>query len=219
MLLLMWLDIPRLTARERNEPRRRLGQIMAQPVFVVAALASMLSYGIMNLMMTSTPLAMRAHDHHFNDAAFVLQWHMIGMYGPSFFTGSLINRFGVLTIILSGTALLLGCVLAALSGTALINFWAALFVLGIGWNFMYVGGSALLTEAHTPAERAKTQAANDFLVFLTMAVSSASSGLLLHKSGWHAVNYGSIPFLAIAASATLWLMWHRRVARVTTSGT
>jgi MFS family permease len=168
--------------------------------------------------MTSTPLAMRAHDHPFNDAAFVLQWHMIGMYGPSFFTGSLINRFGVLPVILTGTALLFACVLAALDGTSLIHFWIALFALGLGWNFMYVGGSALLTEAHTPAERAKTQAANDFLVFLVMAVSSASSGLLLHKSGWHAVNYGSIPFLVIAATATLWLMWHRRVARAPAAG-
>ena len=218
MLFLAWLDIPKLTQHERDEPRRPLGRIMAQPVFVVAALASMLSYGIMNLMMTSTPLAMRAHDHPFNDAAFVLQWHMIGMYGPSFFTGSLINRFGVLTVILTGTALLFACVLAALDGTSLIHFWIALFVLGLGWNFMYVGGSALLTEAHTPAERAKTQAANDFLVFLVMAVSSASSGLLLHKSGWHAVNYGSIPFLVIAATATLWLMWHRRVARAPAAG-
>ena len=218
MLFLAWLDIPKLTQHERDEPRRPLGRIMAQPVFVVAALASMLSYGIMNLMMTSTPLAMRAHDHPFNDAAFVLQWHMIGMYGPSFFTGSLINRFGVLPVILTGTALLFACVLAALDGTSLIHFWIALFVLGLGWNFMYVGGSALLTEAHTPAERAKTQAANDFLVFLVMAVSSASSGLLLHKSGWHAVNYGSIPFLVIAATATLWLMWHRRVARAPAAG-
>ena len=212
-LLLMRLDIPTLTAQERKEGGRPLTRIMSQPVFVVAALASMLSYGIMNLMMTSTPLAMRAHDHHFNDAAFVLQWHMIGMYGPSFFTGSLINRFGVLNVILTGCALLLVCVLAALSGTALLNFWTAMFLLGVGWNFMFVGGSALLTEAHTPAERAKTQAANDFMVFLTMAISSMSSGVLLNKSGWHAVNYGSIPFLVLAAAATLWLMWQRRVAQ------
>lgn len=211
-LLLSWLDIPKLTAHERKDSGRRLGEIMSQPVFVVAALSAMLSYGIMNLMMTSTPLAMRAHDHPFNDAAFVLQWHMIGMYGPSFFTGSLINRFGVLSVILTGTFILLLCIVAAVTGTMLINFWAALFLLGIGWNFMYVGGSALLTESHTPAERAKTQAANDFLVFLTMAVSSTSSGVLLNKSGWHAVNYGSIPFLVIAAASTLWLMWHRRTA-------
>jgi MFS family permease len=216
MLFLTRLDIPKLSAHERKEGGRPLATIMAQPVFVVAVLAAMLSYGIMNLMMTSTPLAMRAHDHHFNDAAFVLQWHMIGMYGPSFFTGSLISRFGVLNVILAGTALLLLCVLAALSGTALLNFWLSLFLLGLGWNFMYVGGSALLTEAHTPAERAKTQAANDFLVFCTMAISSMSSGVLLNKSGWHAVNYGSIPFLVIAAAATLWLMWQRRMQAVAT---
>ena len=213
MIFLMRLDIPRLSDKERKESGRPLAVIMRQPVFIVAALASMLSYGIMNLFMTSTPLAMRAHDHHFNDAAVVLQWHMIGMYGPSFFTGSLINRFGVLNIILVGIALLVVCIVAALVGTEFINFWAALFLLGVGWNFMYVGGSALLTECHTPAERAKTQAANDFMVFATMAVSSASSGLLLNKSGWHAVNYGSLPFLAIALGATLWLMWQRRGAR------
>jgi MFS family permease len=211
-LLLTRLDIPRLSAQERKDSGRPLAEIMRQPVFLVAALASMLSYGIMNLFMTSTPLAMRAHDHHFNDAAFVLQWHMIGMYGPSFFTGSLIQRFGVLNIIFAGIVLLFVCIVAALLGTALINFWAALFLLGIGWNFMYVGGSALLTECHTPAERAKTQAANDFMIFVTMTVSSMSSGLLLHQSGWHAVNYGSIPFLLLAAAATLWLMWQRRGA-------
>jgi MFS family permease len=213
VLFLTRLDIPKLSALERKESGRPLSEIMMQPAFIVAALAGALSYGIMNLMMTSTPLAMRAHDHPFNDAAFVLQWHMIGMYGPSFFTGHLINRFGVLNIIMAGIALLLGCVAVALSGTTLLNFWTALFVLGVGWNFMYVGGSALLTEAHTPAERAKTQAANDFLVFVTMAISSMSSGMLLHQGGWHTVNYGTIPFLVVAAAATLWLMWLRRVAR------
>ena len=113
-ILLTRLDIPMLSAHEREDSGRPLSEIMSQPVFIVAALASMLSYGIMNLIMTSTPLAMRAHDHPFNDAAFVLQWHMIGMYGPSFFTGSLIQRFGVLNIILTGIALLLVCIVAAL---------------------------------------------------------------------------------------------------------
>jgi MFS family permease len=209
-LLLTRLDIPKLSEHDQKDPGRPLGVIMRQPVFVVAVLASMLSYGIMNLMMTSTPLAMRAHDHHFNDAAFVLEWHVIGMYAPSFFTGSLIYRFGVLNVILAGIVLLFLCIVSALAGTALINFWTAMFLLGVGWNFMYVGGSALLTECYTPAERAKTQAANDFLIFVTMAISSMSSGLLLNKSGWHAVNLGSIPFLLLATSATLWLMWQRR---------
>ena len=209
-MILTRLDIPQLSETERKDPGRPLGIIMRQPVFIVAALSSMLSYGIMNLMMTSTPLAMHAHNHPFNDAAFVLEWHIIGMYGPSFFTGSLIQRFGVLQVILTGVVLLFVCIGAALAGTELINFWTAMFFLGIGWNFMFVGGSALLTECYTPSERAKTQAANDFMVFATMAISSMSSGLLLNKSGWHAVNLGSIPFLALATGATLWLMWQRR---------
>jgi len=209
-LLLTQLDIPQLSEKERNEGGRPLREIMRQPVFIVAALAGALSYGIMNLFMTSTPLAMRAHDHHFNSAAFVLEWHVLGMYGPSFFTGSLIQKFGVLKVILTGIVLLFGAVLCALAGTGVINFWLALFVLGVGWNFMYVGGSTLLTECHTPAERAKTQAANDLMVFCTMAVSSMSSGLLLNVSGWHAVNYGTIPFLLLALGATSWLVWLRR---------
>ena len=213
MLVLSRLDIPKLSAQEQKDSGRPLGIIMRQPVFVVAVLVSMLSYGIMNLMMTSTPLAMHAHDHHFNDAAVVLEWHIIGMYGPSFFTGSLINRFGVLQVMLAGIVLLFLCIAAALAGTAFINFWVSLFLLGVGWNFMYVGGSALLTECYVPAERAKTQAANDFLIFVTMAISSMSSGLLLNKSGWHAVNYGSIPFVVLATAATLWLMWQRRAVK------
>ena len=212
MLILTRLDIPQLSEAERRHSGRPLGTIMRQPEFVVAALASALSYGIMNLMMTATPLAMRAHDHHFDDAAFVLSWHMIGMYAPSFVTGSLIQRFGVLNVILAGILIMFACIVAALAGTHVIHFWAAMFLLGVGWNFMYVGGSTLLTECHTPSERAKTQAANDFLVFATMAVSSTSSGMLLSRSGWHAVNYGSIPFLVIATAATAWLGWQRRAA-------
>ncbi len=208
-LLLTRLEIPQLSEKDRREGGRPLKQIMRQPAFIVAALAGALSYGIMNLFMTSTPLAMRAHEHHFNSAAFVLEWHVVGMYGPSFFTGSLIHRFGVLKVILMGIVLLFGAVLCALAGTGVVNFWLALFVLGVGWNFMYVGGSALLTECHTPAERAKTQAANDFMVFVTMSISSMSSGMLLNASGWHAVNYGTIPFLLMALGVTLWLMWLR----------
>ncbi len=208
-LLLTQLEIPQLSEQERKEGGRPMREIMRQPVFIVAALAGALSYGIMNLFMTSTPLAMRAHDHHFNSAALVLEWHVVGMYGPSFFTGSLIQKFGVLKVILTGIALLFGAVLCALAGTGVINFWLALFVLGVGWNFMYVGGSALLSECHTPAERAKTQAANDLMVFITMAISSMSSGMLLNVSGWHAVNYGTIPFLLLALGVTAWLMWLR----------
>ena len=209
-LVLSQLQIPKLSEKDRKEGGRPLKEIMRQPAFIVAALAGALSYGIMNLFMTSTPLAMHAHHHHFNSAALVLEWHVLGMYGPSFFTGSLIQKFGVLKVILMGIVLLFGAVLAALAGTGVVNFWLALFILGVGWNFMYVGGSALLTECHTPAERAKTQAANDLMVFMTMAVSSMSSGMLLNASGWHAVNYGTIPFLLLALGFTVWLMWLRR---------
>jgi predicted MFS family arabinose efflux permease len=142
MLILTRLDIPKLSEHDRKDSGRPLSAIMTQPVFLVASLASALSYGIMNLFMTSTPLAMRAHDHHFNDAAFVLQWHVIGMYAPSFFTGSLINRFGVLNIILAGIGILFLCIVAALAGESVFYFWMSLSLLGIGWNFMYVGGSA-----------------------------------------------------------------------------
>ncbi len=210
MLVLTKLDIPKLPEHEQKSSGRPIGTIMRQPIFVVAVLASMLSYGIMNLFMTSTPLAMHAHHHQFSDMAFVLEWHMIGMYAPSFFTGSLINRCGVLTVILAGIAVLFFAIVSALVGTDLLNFWAALFLIGVGWNFMFVGGTTLLTECHTPAERAKTQAAHDFLVFSTMAISSMSSGMLLNQSGWHAVNYGAAPFLLLATAATLWLMWQRR---------
>lgn len=211
-LILTRLDIPPLSAEERRDSGRPMRQIMAEPVFVVAVLASMLSYGIMNLMMTATPLAMRAHAHPFHDAAFVLQSHVVGMFAPSFFTGALIARFGVLHVIFAGCVLMAMAIAAALADTTLWGFWLSLVALGVGWNFMYVGGSALLTEAHTPAERAKTQAANDFMVFVTMAISSASSGVLLSQSGWHAVNAGSVPFLVLAAGATLWLMRRRRQA-------
>jgi MFS family permease len=132
------------------------------------------------------------------------------MYGPSFVTGSLIARFGVLRMIFVGVLIYFASAASALAGTDFINFWLALFFCGIGWNFMYIGATTLVTACHTPSERAKTQATNDFLIFATMAVSSMSSGLLLNQSGWFAVNLGTVPLLGLAAAATLWLMWHRR---------
>jgi MFS family permease len=213
VVILRWIDIPPLSAADAKSGGRPMGTIARQPAFIVAVLTGVISYGVMNLLMTATPLAMVACQHPFRDAAFVIQWHIIGMFAPSFFTGPLIQRTGPLPVMLAGTVLVAICLAVALSGIEVMHFWLALFLLGVGWNFMYVGASALLTEAHTPAERAKTQAANDFMVFLTMAISSMSSGVLLNKSGLHAVNYGSIPFLVLAAGATLWLMWQRRAAR------
>lgn len=209
MLLITLIDIPRLSESERNERGRPLLTIMAQPVFLVAALGAMIGYGIMNLLMTVTPLAMGHHHHPYSDAALVIEWHVIGMFAPSFFTGSLIQRFGVLNVMLTGTVLMFACVGMAVSGTALMNFWTALVLLGVGWNFLYVGGTTLLTESHSPAEKAKTQGANDFLVFVAMALSSITSGALLDKAGWQAMNYWALPFLAVVAVAIFWFKLQR----------
>jgi MFS family permease len=188
-----------------------LPAIVRQPVFMIAALSGMVGYGFMNLLMTATPLAMTQHYHfHFNLAATVIQWHVVAMFAPSFFTGALIGRFGTLNVILAGLVINLLCVAVAMSGVEFEHFWLSLTLLGLGWNFMYVGGSTLLTESYRPAERAKTQAANDFLVFFTVAVSSLSSGALLHRGGWITILMLALPWLGLAAIATLALMLARR---------
>lgn len=215
LILLWFIDIPPLSQEQKKEQGRPLSRIMRQPVFVVAVLAATIGYGVMNLIMTATPLAMSHHHHPFNDAAFVIEWHVIGMFAPSFFTGSLINRFGVYRIMLFGAALMAICVVAALSGIGLLNFWVALVLLGVGWNFLFVGGTTLLTEAYAPAERAKTQAANDFIVFSTVAASSLLSGSLLYHYSWQTVNYAALPFITLVALAIAWLML--RQARAATA--
>ena len=212
VLALQWLDIPVPLAAARKEPTRPLGQIMAQPVFVVAVLAAAGAYGVMNLLMTATPLAMGLCGHPYAAAATVIGWHVIGMFGPSFFTGSLIKRFGVLQVMAAGALVLYVVVAIALSGVSVAHFWFALLLLGVGWNFLYIGGTTLITEACTPPERAKTQGANDLIIFAVMAASSFGSGLLLEKSGWQMLNYLALPFVTAAAIAVLWLLARRRVA-------
>ena len=206
------LNIPPPSEAEQREPGRPLRTIVAQPVFMIAVLSAALGYGIMNLLMTATPLAMGICGHPYASAAFVIQWHVIGMFAPSFFTGSLIQRFGLLQVMLAGAALLLICVGIALAGVAVANFWFALVLLGIGWNFLYVGGTTLLTETYRPSEKAKAQGANDLAIFLVMASSSLASGMLLHRNGWEMLNYLAIPFIVAVALALLWLMGRRRQA-------
>jgi MFS family permease len=207
--------VPAPSADERTGRGRSLRAIASQPVFIVAALAAALGYGIMNLLMTATPLAMGFCGHPFSAAAFVIEWHVVGMYAPGFFTGSLIKRFGALKIIVAGALLMAICVAVAVSGIAIWQFWVALVLLGIGWNFMYTGGTTLLTETYAPAEKARTQGLNDVIVFTVMVISSFSSGALVTAAGWERMNLGALPFLAIVAGATLWLTWmrqHRRAA-------
>jgi hypothetical protein len=184
---------------------RPLAAIAAQPVFAVAALSAALGYGVMNLLMTATPLAMSFCNHPYSAAAFVIEWHVVGMYAPGFFTGSLIQRYGVLRVIVAGTALVAAAIGVAVTGNAIGYFWAALVLLGMGWNLMYTGGTALLTEAYTPQDKAKTQGMNDLIVFTVMGVSSFSSGALVDAAGWERMNAAALPFVGTVAVAALWL--------------
>ncbi len=204
------VHVPKPHAAGHADGGRPLRQIVRQPVFVVAALSAVVGYGLMNLLMTATPLAMDFCGLPYAQAAFVISWHVVGMYAPGFFTGSLIDRFGVLNVILAGAAVMAAGALVALTGNALPHFLAALVLIGVGWNFMYTGGTALLTESYTPAEKARTQGANDFIMFSTMAVSSFSSGAMVSTTGWEAMNWTALPVLAAVSGAVVWYARRRR---------
>ncbi len=217
MLALLWVRIPRESADDTGATGRPLLEILRQPVFLVALVGATLGYGIMSLVMTATPLAMQGCGCGlpFDDSAFVIQWHVFAMFAPSFVTGSLIRRFGVLTVMLWGALCYVGTVVINLNGITVTHFWTALFLLGLGWNFLFVGGTTLLTEAYCPEEKAKAQALNDFLVFTTVSLSSLSAGALQYHYGWQAVNLGVIPLIAVLfiAVIALWL-WRRQQAAV-----
>ncbi len=212
LALIQLLDIPPLALARDAAPARPLVEIARQPAFVVAVASAMIAYGVMNLLMTATPLAMIACDHSFHDAARVIQWHALGMFVPSFFTGGVIRRFGTLRVMATGAALLGTCVAVALSGLGFWRFWTALVLLGVGWNFLFIGATSLVTETYRPSERAKVQALNDFLVFGTVSITALSSGALLAAGGWAPVNLTTLPAIAFAAVLVLWLGWRRRVA-------
>jgi len=186
--------------------------IMAQPVFLIAAGGAVIAYAVMSLLMTATPFAMHACDLPFGDAAFVISSHVLGMFVPSFFTGWLITRFGVLNIMLLGVALLVGAVAIDLSGVTLTHFWIGLTLLGVGWNFLFTGGTTLITTAYTTAERAKSQAINDFMVFGTTGVASLSAGVLHEQFGWAVLNYLALPLIGIALVAVVFARLRQRTA-------
>ena len=192
---------------------RPLAQIMRQPVFIVAAAAAALGYGVMNLLMAATPIAMAQCGLPFSSAAVVLEWHVLGMFVPGFFTGHLIKRFGALPVMAVGVLLNAVCIAVALSGVELMQFLIALFTLGVGWNFLFVGGSTLLTEAYQPEEKIKAQGAMDFCVFTTMAITSFASGAMVTTRGWEWLNLSSLPIVALIGVALLWLAAARRGAR------
>ncbi|MCZ8339870.1 MAG: MFS transporter [Burkholderiaceae bacterium] len=204
LALAQLLRLPESKAGTASGPARRLREILAQPVAWVAVLVAALSYGVMNLVMVATPLAMQVCSHPYAAAAFVLEWHVIGMFAPGLFTGSLIGRVGIVPVIVTGCLLMLVSAVIALSGIGLWEFTVALAALGVGWNFMYTGATTLLTTCYRPSEKNRVQGFNDACVFATMVSSSFSSGALLHVQGWYTINALSVPFVLVALGATLW---------------
>ena len=198
---------------ENRDSGRPLLQIALQPDYIVALVCGMFGYGIMTFVMTATPLAMDQAAFLFEDTSVVIQWHVMAMFAPSFFTGTLIQRFGVLSIMGLGAMAGVGCVIINLTGTGFIHFLVALVLLGISWNFLFVGATTLLTQTYESSERNKAQALNDFIVFSTVSLGSLSSGALQNAYGWQAVNKGVIPFLGAIFLAIFWL-YRRRQRRV-----
>ena len=207
--LIEFAPAPKAGALRAGRPLR---EIMTQPVFAVSALTGALSFGVMNLLMASTPIAMQFCGLPFSDAALVLQWHVIGMFAPGFFTGHLIKRYGTTAIMALGLVLMLVCVLIALSGLDLHQFLAASLLLGVGWNFVFTGSTALSLGAYRPEEKDKAQGALNFCVLATLAVSSLASGVLVTTQGWTFLNYGSLPVLLLMGLALWWLARMRQSA-------
>ena len=189
---------------------RPLSVIMRQPVFIVSTAAAALGYGVMNLLMAASPIAMQVCGHPFKDAALVLEWHVIGMFAPGFFTGVLIKRYGAIPIMAVGVLLNLLCIAIALSGIEVMHFLAALFLLGLGWNFLFTAGTALSLQSYRPEEKDKVQGAINFCVFAVMVVTSFSSGALVTTQGWTLLNYGSLVPVLLSGAAVLWYVLRGR---------
>lgn len=206
-LLLLGLRVPRVDLPAGGKEPRPLLAIMRQPTYVVALFAAATGSGVMVLAMTATPLAMVQHQHGLPAASTVIQAHVLGMFLPSFFTGGLIARFGVLRIMAAGAVLMFGHVALSLGGTGLASFASSLFLLGVGWNFLFVGGTTLLTSTYRPEERGRAQAANDLLIYMTGLAASLSAGALLDGIGWEGLNLVLLPWLALAVIAVFRLSY------------
>ena len=199
--------VPKLTSN--SDTGRPMSEIWRQPVFVVATLGAALGYAVMNLLMAATPLAMQVCGMSFENIAWVLEWHVLGMFAPGFFTGHLIKRFGVLRIMGIGVLLNLVCIAVALNGEDLTHFTVALFVLGVGWNFLFTGSTTLSLEAYTPAEKDKAQGAINFFTFLLMALSSFASGALINTQSWACLNIVAAVPVVITGAGLWWLSLQR----------
>jgi len=214
-VLLGFLDVPPSREPHHGAAQRPLPAIIGQSRFVVALTAAAIGYAVMVVVMTATPLAMRQSGFAMDEASFVMQWHVLGMFAPSFITGSMIARFGVGNILLTGGLIMLLSVGIALSGQTLPQYWAALLALGIGWNFLFIGGSTLVTQTHTVEERGKVQGINDLVIFTLVAAGSLMAGALLHYLGWTGLNLAVIPLIVMTLIATATLQfsaWRTRTA-------
>ena len=212
-VVLIFLKIPVPPRQQVGGEGRPLTEIARQPRFIVAVACGVASYSMMNMVMTAAPLAMVMCNHSVGDATLGLQWHVLGMFVPSFFTGHLIVRFGVERIIAVGLGMLTLSALIGATGISIAHFWAGLVFLGIGWNFGFIGATTMVTECHTPNERNRVQSFNDFLVFGSMAIGSFSSGTLLLHFGWSAVNEVVFPVVFSAAALLIWGSLRQRAAR------
>jgi len=210
-IVLIFVKIPPLPATRIENPRP-LAAIVRTPRFIVAVVCGMASYAMMNMVMTSAPLAMVGCGHSVTDATLGIQWHVLAMYAPSFVTGSLISRFGVERITGIGLGLIALTAVVGLAGITVAHFWTALVLLGVGWNLAFIGATTMVTHCHRPHERNKVQAFNDFLIFGSMAVASFSSGQLLEYLGWQAINEVIFPTILVAGALLVWLSLRKRAA-------
>ena len=211
LLIVSRTQLPAPTPRSEADDGRPLSTIAHSPTFVLAVLGAVASWGLMSLLMNATPLSMERHHHAFGDTANVIQWHVLGMYVPSFFTGSLIKRFGERPMLLIGVACLAASAWINTGGTDLLAFMTGLTVLGVGWNFLFVSCTSLITGTYrTEGEKARVQSANDFLIFATMIVSTFSAGPLEERIGWYALNQAALGVTAVVGVALLLLMWRER---------
>jgi predicted MFS family arabinose efflux permease len=212
--VLMFVNIPKPPPRSVVGDGRPLLEIARKPRFIVAVVCGVAAYSMMNLVMTSAPLAMVMCNHSVTDATLGLQWHVLGMYAPSFFTGTLIARFGLERVTGLGFALIIVAAGIGIAGISLWHFWIGLALLGVGWNFAFIGATTMVTHCHRPNERNKVQAFNDFLVFGSMAIGSFSSGQLLASFGWATVNEVVFPVVLAAGALLVWSGLRRRASYV-----
>lgn len=203
--VLLLLRTPRPVAGAgRQETGRPLAQILLSPRYMLAVAAGVVSYGLMTFVMTAAPIAMVGHGHSVDHAALGIQWHVLAMFAPSFVTGYLMALFGKERVTAVGLLLIAVSGAVALGGLDLFHFWVSLILLGVGWNFGFIGATAMITDCHTPEERGKAQGANDFMVFGTVAAASFFSGTLLHASGWQTINWLIFPAVAFILVPLVW---------------